>query len=97
MNSKKLWLIALMVGAFALAAAPESKAGVSVGIGIGGPGYGYRYGCAPYGYYPYGYYPYGNRYAYRHRARFRPVVYITNGRSWYWHRGHRVYCSGRRW
>ena len=94
MNSKKL-LIALIVGAFAFAAAPESKAGVSVGIGIGGPG---GYGYAPYGYYPYGYYPYGYRHGYRHRARFRrPVVYITNGRHWYWHRGHRVYINGRRW
>ena len=96
MNSKKLWLIALIIGAFAFAAVPESKAGVSVGIGIGGPGYGY----APYGYYPYGYYPYGYRHGYRyrrHRARFRPVVYITNGRQWYWHLGHRVYISGRRW
>jgi hypothetical protein len=96
MNSKKLWLIALTIGAFAFAAVPESKAGVSVGIGIGGRG-GYGYGCGPYGYYPYGYYPYGYRYGYRHRARFRPVVYITNRRHWYRHRGHRVYVSGRRW
>ncbi len=87
MNWKKLLLMVLTVGAFGLAAVPESKAGVSVGIGIGVPA-GYPYGYYPYGY-RYGYYPY--------RHRFRPVIYITNGRRWYWHRGHRVYVGRRHW
>lgn len=82
---KKLLLIILVAGGFALGSVSRAEAGgVSVGIGIGVPvGYQYPYyGCYP-RYYPYAYYP---PYSYYRRA-------VYAGPRWYWHRGHRVYYS----
>ncbi len=83
MNWKKLLLVAVVAGGFALAAAPRSEAGVSVGIGLGFPvGFGY-------GYYPYAapaYYPYGYPYGY-----YAPGVNVVVGPRYYWRHGHRVY------
>jgi hypothetical protein len=90
---KKFLLIALVVGGFAFASAPQSNAGVSVGIGIGFPG-PYGYGCpyGGYGYGGYGYGGYGYGYPY-HRSYYRPVVY--GGPSFYRSNGHRGYYSRR--
>ena len=81
---KKLLLVALMVGGFALGSASSANAGVAVGIGVGVPGpypyYGYGYPYPYYGYVgPYWYGPgwygwHGRRVFYSHPwrgARFR--------------------------
>ena len=82
MNWKKLLLVTIVAGGFALAAVPRSNAGVAIGIGLGFPvAYPYPYYGYPYAY-PYPYYGYYGR------------SYV--GPSFYWSNGHRVYYRGYR-
>ena len=78
---KKLLLIALVAGGFAVASAPQSNAGVAVGIGFGYPGYPYPYGYGyPYPYYGYGYGP-SFYWSHGHRV-FYSRAYHRHYRHW---------------
>ncbi len=90
MNWKKLFLIAVVAGGFAFAAAPRSEAHLHVGIGFGFPvGYGGGYyGCPGPVYYPYGY-------GYAPYGYYGSRVAISVGPRYYWSHGRRVYYPAR--